>query len=99
MRRVGKRGREWARVWAFLKPRLEAAGRTFCEFGFVQHDCWWELFPCHSKKRRECSKDDLYVVAIGCQRIARTLDEEMSHAEMEATVLRAINNHGGVIRP
>lgn len=43
--------------------------------------------------------DDIYSVAMGCQQIARWLDEDLSHEEMERTVLEAITRAGGLILP
>ena len=91
--------KEWARVWAWLKLRLEARGRTHCEFPFIDHICSRILNPAHSKKRREMQGTDIYTVAIACRTAHRILDEVMSHAEMETAVLRAINAHGGLILP
>jgi hypothetical protein len=86
--------------WAWLKPRLEAAGRTGCEFkGIVPHDCWGEIWPCHSRKRRVWEGDDIFAIALGCQQIAGYLDEKLSHAEMERAVLAAISRAGGLILP
>lgn len=99
MRTIGPRTKAWRTVWEFLKGRFYEVGRTRCEFGFVPHECWGALYPCHSKKRREMQGDDIYAVAIGCQQIARWLDEDLTHEAMEKTVLRAINEHGGVILP
>lgn len=98
--KAGRRMKEWARVWAWLKPRLEAAGRTRCEFDFIPHECSLILDPCHSKKRREMNAPiDIYTVAIGCRTVHRILDETMGHADMEAAVCRAVLNHGGLILP
>jgi hypothetical protein len=95
----GRRTNDWKRVWHWLKPRLEAANRTSCEFGFILHDCWGRIDPCHSKKRRLMTGNDIYILALGCAQIHRVLDEAMSHTEMETAVLRAIHNNGGPITP
>lgn len=97
--KLGPRGLEWRQVWQWLKPRLQAAGRTRCEFDFIEHDCWGRLDPCHSKKRREMQGNDIYAVAIGCQNIHAWLDEQCTHEFMEQTVMEAINRHGGMILP
>lgn len=98
--RVGRRTLEWRRVWRWLKPRLEAAGRVRCEFDFIPHECSLILDPCHSKKRREMNAPiDIYTVAIGCRTVHQILDERMTHKEMEIAVCRAILNHGGYILP
>lgn len=99
LNKVGPRTRDWRAVWRFLKPRLEAAGRTGCEFNFLYHDCWGRLDPCHSKKRRLMKGDDIYAVAIGCAQVHRILDEVLDHADMEEMVMRAINRAGGMILP
>ena len=96
---VGRRTADWRKVWRFLKPRLEASGRIYCEFEFIAHECCGILDPAHSKKRRFMQGDDIYTVAISCRNAHRILDEEFSHEEMEKAVLRAINNHGGLILP
>ena len=97
--KAGRRTNDWRRVWRWLKPRLEAAGRTRCEFDFIEHECIGILDPCHSKKRRLMRGPDIYAVALGCRNVHRRLDEQMSHEEMEAAVMRAIENHGGLILP
>ena len=97
--RVGPRTRAWLKVWAFLKDRFYTLGRTRCEFGFIKHECWGALYPCHSRKRREMVGDDIYAVAVGCQQIARYLDEELTHEEMHEAVMRAIKENGGLILP
>lgn len=99
MKRIGRRTREWQSVWAWLRPRLEKAGRHCCEFDFISHECWGAIFPCHSKKRRNMEGDDIYIIALGCQQIARWLDEDLDHATMEQTVLKAIERKGGAILP
>lgn len=95
----GRRMKAWIAVWAFLKPRLEAAGRTGCEFSFIPHVCSNVLTPAHSKKRREMKGNDVYAVAIACTTVHQILDERMTHSEMERAVMTAINNHGGLILP
>lgn len=97
--RLGPKTRQWLSVWRWLKPRFEAAGRTHCEFGLIPHQCWGELWPCHSKKRRLWEGDDIYAVAIGCQQISRHLDEKLSHEQMERAVMAAIELAGGLILP
>lgn len=42
---------------------------------------------------------DIFAVALGCQQVARILDEEMTHEEMEQAVMKAINDRGGLILP
>lgn len=98
---AGRRMNEWSKVWAFLKPRLEAAGRTACEFDWpeVAHECWGPIDPAHSKKRREMQGDDIYAVAISCREFHKYLDECCTHERMEQLVLEAINRHGGLILP
>lgn len=99
--KIGPRTLEWQAAWRFLKPRLQAAGRTRCEFDWqeVAHDCFGPLDPVHSKKRREMVGSDIYAVALGCREIHTWLDEQCTHDFMEATVVEAINRHGGLILP
>lgn len=99
MNRVGPRTREWQRVWRFLKPKLEAAGRTKCEFYFILHNCCGILDPVHSKKRRMMKGADIYKVAIGCRNVHDYLDLECPHEEMERLVMEAIERAGGLILP
>ena len=99
IKRIGPRGLKWLRVWRWLKPRLEAAGRTFCEFDFIEHECCGILDPCHSKKRRLMRGPDIFAVAMGCRNAHKILDERMTHEQMEDAVMRAIENHGGLILP
>lgn len=95
----GPRADKWLRAWRWLKPRLEAAERVYCEFDFLPHRCWGRLDPCHSKKRRLWEGNDIYAVAIGCQNIHQLLDESFSHERMETEVMKAIERHGGLIAP
>lgn len=99
MKKSGRRTNDWLRVWRWLKPRLEAAGRTQCEFYFIKHQCCGILDPCHSKKRRLMSGPDIFAVALGCRNVHRILDEVYTHEQMEAAVMRAIEEHGGLILP
>lgn len=99
MNKAGRRTNDWRRAWRWLKPRLEAAGRVRCEFNFIPHQCEGFLTPAHSKKRRLMQGPDIYHVAICCSSFHRVLDERMSHSEMEETVMRAIENAGGLILP
>jgi hypothetical protein len=98
LNKVGPRTHDWLKAWRFLKPRLEAAERTRCEFGFIPHECYGRLDPCHSKKRRLMQGTDIYDVAIGCQNVHEILDNRMSHEEMFEAVMRAIDANGGPIR-
>lgn len=97
--KAGARMKAWRAAWRFLKPRLEAAGRTGCEFRHVPHVCGGPLDPAHSKKRREMTGNDIYAVALSCRNFHQRLDEQMTHAEMESAVMAAINRHGGMILP
>jgi hypothetical protein len=99
MNKVGRRTADWRRAWRWLKPRLEAAGRTRCEFDFIPHECSQIIDPAHSKKRRLMNGADIYSVSLACRNVHQILDERMSHEEMEAAVMRAIENHGGLILP
>lgn len=100
----------WEQVWRWLKPKLKEAGRTECEFGFLEHVCKGPLDPVHAKKRRKCKKDwrDLYRVAIGCRNahnivegiaVYKPFGRRMTQDEMEEFVMRAINLNGGLILP
>lgn len=97
--KVGPKTDDWRKAWRFLKPRLEAVNRTRCEFAFIPHECGKFLTPAHSKKRRMMKGPDIYHVALACINVHRILDEQMSHEEMESAVMRAIENHGGLILP
>lgn len=101
IRKRGPMTDRWLKAWAWLKPRLEVAGRTTCEFDFINHECWedFAIDPVHSKKRTLWEGLDIYTVAIGCRIVHGILDEEMSHAEMEKAVLMAIELNGGLIVP
>lgn len=99
IRTVGRRSKEWRRVWDWLKPRLEKAHRTQCEFDFIPHNCFGPLDPAHSKKRNKMQGDDIYAVAIACRNIHRVLDEVYTHTAMEKAVMYAINRSGGLILP
>lgn len=99
VKRVGRRTSEWDRAWKFLKPRLEAAGRIYCELSFVPHACSTTLTPAHSRKRREMQGDDIYMVCLACTTGHQILDERMSHEDMHKAVMRAINENGGPILP
>lgn len=106
--RNGRKTDDWHKVWRWLKPRLERAGRTKCEFWFIPHECWGPLDPAHSKKRRNMQGDDIYAVGMACRRSHDILDgirphpglgRRMTHVEMEQAVLRAIRENGGMIFP
>lgn len=101
MNRVGPRTLAWRVAWRFLKPKLEAAGRTRCEFDWpeVAHECWGPIDPAHSKKRFQMQENDIYAVAISCREFHDYLDTMCSHDRMEELVLEAINRHGGLILP
>lgn len=91
--------REWKRAWAWLKPRLEAAGRTRCEFDHLPHVCSGILTPAHSKKRREIEGNEIYEVAIACTNAHQILDERLTHEQMYVCVNYAITRAGGLILP
>lgn len=108
MKKKGARMTAWDRVWQWLKPRLQKAGRTFCEFDFLPHECSGPLDPVHSKKRGQMTGIDIYRVGIGCRNVHNYLDgvyvyppfgRRISHEEMHEFVMQAVNNHGGVIVP
>ena len=91
--------KEWSRVWKWLKPRLEAAGRTRCEFDHIPHECFGALTPAHSKKRREIEGNEIYEVAIACVNAHQVLDEKLTHEQMYVAVMYAIERAGGLILP
>ena len=99
MKKAGRRTKDWRKVWRFLKDEFYKRGRTRCEFSFIPHECKGALDPCHSKKRRLMRGNDIYMVALGCRHIHDRLDLQMSHEEMEAAVLKAIDLAGGPILP
>lgn len=103
MNKVGPRTKKWRKAWRALKPELEKRGRTGCEFGFIPHECWGPLDPCHSKKRGKMQTKyanvDINAVAIGCRAIHNFLDLVCTHEEMELFVMTAIENSGGMIAP
>lgn len=55
------------------------------------------MTPAHSKKRRMIQGDEIYHVAIACSVVHTILDEKMNREAMEAAVMRAINENGGLI--
>lgn len=97
--KIGRRTANWRAAWRWLKPRLEAANRVRCEFSFIEHECGGFLTPAHSKKRRLMNEAEIYHVALSCSQFHRRLDEQMSHEEMERTVMEAIERAGGLILP
>jgi hypothetical protein len=96
---AGRRTREWNRVWQWLKPRLEARGRTHCEFDHLPHQCSGILTPAHSRKRRKMEGDEIYEVAIACTNAHQILDERLNHEQMYVCVNYAIERAGGLITP
>ena len=100
MNRRGKKTKAWDAVRAKLKPLFEAAGLTSCEFGFIKHGCWGRtgLSFAHAHKRTD-PNFEMCAVALACPHAHQILDEQMSHAEMAESVHRAIEAHGGIIRP
>lgn len=103
MNKVGPRTKKWRKAWARLKPELEKRGRTRCEFGFIPHECWGPLDPCHSKKRGKMNTKhtnlDINTIALGCRAVHDFLDLVCTHSEMELFVTTAITNAGGMIVP
>ena len=106
---VEREEKTWKQVWSWLKPRLDKAGRTDCEFvGIIDHECKGPLDPVHSKKRRKFQGNDIYAVALGCRtthnyvegiKVYPPLNRRINQAEMERYVLEAIAKHGGLILP
>lgn len=100
MKKVGRRTKDWRKVWAFLKPEFEKRGRTYCEFGFIPHECQGPLDPCHAHKRRKMEGDDIFRVALGCRWVIHEfLDLYCTHEQMEMFVNHAIELAGGLILP
>ena len=99
LKRNGRRTNDWRKVWRFLKAEFEKRNITYCEFGFIEHECGGFLTPAHSKKRRMMQGTDIYAVALSCVNFHRQLDEGMSHEQMEQIVMQAISNRGGLILP
>src|SRR5690242_18355275 len=83
---AGPRMKEWRRVWTWLKPKLEAAGRTRCEFDHLPHGCSGILTPAHSRKRREMQGEEIYEVALACTSAHQILDERLTHERMYVCV-------------
>jgi hypothetical protein len=98
--KAGKKTRAWDAVRAWLKPRFEKRGITQCEFGFILHDCWKDngLSFAHSHKRTD-PHFQMYAVALACPPAHQILDEVFSHDQMAIAVHRAIEAHGGMIKP
>lgn len=99
LNKVGPRTKRWQQVWRFLKPQLAKRDITSCEFGFIPHECEGPLDPAHSKKRGKMKGNDIYAVSLACRKIHNYLDIECSHEQMEALVMQAIQNRGGIILP
>lgn len=97
--KAGPRMKEWARAWKWLRPRLEARGRTRCEFDFLPHQCFGPLTPAHSKKRRKIVGGEIYEIAMICTSGHQVLDERLDHESMYVAVMYAIERAGGLITP
>lgn len=90
LRRVGRKGAEWQAAWRELKPKLERAGVTRCEFRY--EGCWNRngLTPAHSLKRRNITTpEQLREVAIACF-ICHAKLELLHEPEMTKAVQQAI---------
>jgi hypothetical protein len=90
MNRIGKKGRHWREIRTnVVIPALN--GIDYCEFGFPGCLKGIMLTPAHSRKRRKIENDEqLAEVAVCCIPCHRVLDEQMTHADMEAAVKKAI---------
>jgi|SRR6185369_16343103 len=99
-RKPGRKTREWSSVRVWLKRAFEKRGITTCEFGFIHHDCWRDngLSFAHSHKRND-PHFQMYAVALACPPIHQVLDEVFTHDQMAQAVYRAIEGHGGIIKP
>lgn len=90
IRRLGKKGQEWAAAWRELKPKLERAGITRCELGMPGCTKGAFLTPMHSLKRRNITTPEkLREVIIACQN-CHAIGELMKESEMEELVCSTI---------
>jgi hypothetical protein len=99
--RVGPRTKTWQQVSAWLRPRLDRAGRVGCELRKVlpHGECWGPIDLAHSKKRAKMQGDDIYLVIRACRKSHDILDLKLTHEQMEKVVLAAIRKAGGPILP
>lgn len=92
IRRLGKKGQEWAAAWRELKPKFERAGITRCELGMQGCTPGEFLTPMHSLKRRNITTpEELREVIIACQN-CHAIGELMKEPDMELLVQRTIAN-------
>lgn len=90
LKRAGRKVKQWESIRAVLKKMFAAAGIASCELN-LSPDCWRDnaLGFLHTKKRRNCTEADLWVVALGCN-ICHDAAELLPESEMEALVLGVI---------
>lgn len=100
LRKAGKKTKEWQAVWRHeVKPMLERAGITRCEFGY--EGCWGGngLTPAHSLKRRNITTpDQLKEVALACI-VCHQLLDLMPEVLMTEKVKEAIANRACYSHP
>lgn len=66
LRKAGRKVKEWNAIRAVLKVRFQASSITTCELnldGCFHDNC---LGFMHTKKRRNCTEADLWIVALSC---------------------------------
>jgi hypothetical protein len=97
---AGRRMKTWQQVSAWLRPRLDRAGRVGCELRSVlpHGECWGPIDLAHSKKRYKMEGDDVYEVIRICRK-SHEMIERLPHSEMERIVKKAIRKAGGIIKP
>ena len=85
-----KKTREWEAERRRLKPKFEAIGLTYCEFGYP--GCWRNngLSFAHIKKRLNLLPGQLSIVALACPVCHYILDNRMKEVEMTKAVLAVI---------
>lgn len=88
---MSARSRERARWQRELSAYWQQHPITYCEVRFEGCFGTYGLSPAHSKKRFDIeTKQEFFEVVAACQKCHERLDQKMSHAEMERTVKRII---------
>jgi hypothetical protein len=99
---VGPKVRKNQAALAIQTKAFDAVGIQYCE-ARLSSRCGgtWPLHFAHSRKRPDCSAEDLLYLVIRCcdSPCHKILDQKMQHAEMEQTVLAIIRNRGPVDDP
>lgn len=87
--KAGKRTKEWAAIRAILKKRFAAVGITSCELRL--EGCWHDnaLGFLHTKKRRNCTPEELWIVVLGCN-VCHDQYERLKESDMETKILSVI---------